>query len=286
MQPVGVYWHPSLNSIFDVEDARMRFAVWKLLAVLGWIAVAINPAMSQHAAGSKAADEVQDLFTYFYKDPKPARLVGFLDKYEKVAPGWEAFPPIVGFLAVVFRQSPDWTDKLIPADPDGRMATAIAAALRLAGQAKIEPRLQSNSPDPRLTAELARLPLRLEDMHLITPTHLDILWGASFASGEERHVRLILDRLAATANRSELIAIDVTRIVIAKLGGPQDILGQLKGKYGNAEAYDLIVASAAAWALASNARQHEFVDKAVKTYIADHPTSHAAKVLQTLSSKK
>jgi hypothetical protein len=262
----------------------MRFAIWRLLAVLGWIVVVTNSAMSQQAVGPPAAEE--DLLTYFYKDPQPARLAGFLERYEKAAPSWNSFPPLVGFFAVVFRRSPDWTDRLIPAHPDGRTAMAIAAALQLSGQAKTRPRVQSSSSDPRLAAELAGLPLRLEDMRIVTPTHLDILWGASFASGDERYVRLIIDRLAATATRSEPIALDVTRTAVAMWGGPQDILGQLKGKYGEAEARDIIVASVAAWALGSNARRHEFVAKAVKKYIADHSGSHAAKVLLVLSSKK
>jgi hypothetical protein len=271
------------NFSFEGFD-RMRFAIWRLLALLGWIVVATNSAMSQQTARPQTADE--NLFTYFYKDPQPARLAGYLERYEKIAPRWDAFPPLVGFLAVVFHQSPDWTDRLIPAQPGARSATAIAAALRLAGRTKVEPRLLSGSSDPKLVAELAGLPLRLEDLRVVTPTHLDILWGASFASGEERYVRLIIDRLAVTANRSELTAIDVTRTALAIWGGRQEILGQLKGKYGEREAYDIVVAATAAWALGSNARRHEFVEKAMKKYSAEHAGSHAAKVLLVLGSKK
>src|SRR3979411_1715275 len=50
--------------------------------------------------------------------------------------------------------------------------------------------------DATLRAELANLPLRLEDMRIAAPTHLDILWGASFASGDERYARMIADFFA------------------------------------------------------------------------------------------
>jgi len=75
-----------------------------------------------------------------------------------------------------------------------------------------------------LRAELADLPLQLEGLHVDTPTHLDVLWGASFASGDERYVRIIADLLAMTANRSEFMAIDVAKVVLAISGGPRDIL--------------------------------------------------------------
>jgi hypothetical protein len=156
----------------------------------------------------------------------------------------------------------------------------LPAARRLTRACNQGLRTQSWSPSWRAC------PFRLEDMRVVTPTHLDILWGASFASGEERYVRLIIDRLAATANRSELIAIDVTRTALAMWGGPQEIVGQLKGKYGEKEAYDIIVAATAAWALGSNARRHEFVEKAMKTYKAEHAGSHVAKVLLVLNSRK
>src|ERR1700716_2132900 len=50
--------------------------------------------------------------------------------------------------------------------------------------------------DATLRAELANLPLRLEDMRIAAPTHLDILWGASFANGDERYARMIADFFA------------------------------------------------------------------------------------------
>jgi len=251
--------------------------------------VLLGGAHAQPANSPEPASD-DDLFSHFYADPRPARLIGFLERYQKRAQRWDAFPPVTGFFAIVFRRHPDWADRLVPERPDSRTAVAIVGALRLAGLPPIEQNLRSRlaaaGADPRLKAELADLPPRLEDLHVVTPTHLDILWGASSASGDDRYVRKIADFLAATANRSELIAIDVARTAVAISGGPKDILGQLKGKYGEELAREIIFAATAAWALGSNAQQHAFVDKFLTEYIAANSGTPAAKVLSILRSRK
>jgi hypothetical protein len=230
-----------------------------------------------------------DLFLHFYNNPEPARLVGFLESYQERAPSWNAFPPVTGFFAVVFRRNVDWIDRLVPDHPDSRTAVAINAALRLAGEPAIRPNLQSRlaaaGADARLRAELAGLPLQLERLHVVTPTHLDVLWGASFASGDARYVRMIVDFLAMTANRSELTAIDVAKVVLAMSGGPRDILGQLKDKYGEG-AREIVFAASAAWALDANARQHLFIGDFLMGYITANSGSPTAKLLSALRTRK
>ena len=227
---------------------------------------------------------------HFYTDPQPVRLVGFLERYAKKVQGWQPFPAVAGFLAIVFRQQPDWVGKLIPDQPDSRTAVAIAAALRLSGEPAIEPSLQSRlanaGVDPSLRAELANLPLRLEELHVVTPTHLDVLWGASFASGDERYPRMVADFLAETANRSELIAIDVAKTELAMAGGPREILSQLVDKYGEQGARQIIFASTAAWGLISNAQQQPFIDTFLTKYIAAISGSGTAKILSALRPRK
>src|SRR5262249_5614054 len=57
------------------------------------------------AAQLSASDE---LFTYYYKDPRPDRLVGFLTQYETRVPAekWDPYPPVAGFFALVFQKHP------------------------------------------------------------------------------------------------------------------------------------------------------------------------------------
>jgi hypothetical protein len=119
-------------------------------------------------------------------------------------------------------------------------------------------------------------------LQVTLPTHLDILWGAFFASGDDRYVRMILDFFAKTANRSEAVALDLTKIVIAMLGGPNEIFGEIKAKYGETFGRQMAYAATAEWALLANARQHPIVDKTLATYITDNPGTFATKCLTVL----
>jgi hypothetical protein len=267
-----------------------RVPVCRLFALtLALVLAALTSVAAQQAMTPQDRAD-NDLMVYFYSNPRPERLVGFLERIEKGNPEWSAYPPIAGFFAVLFRRNPDWIGKLVPAHFDAKTAAAITAALQLSGQSatpqSIRSLLTEAGSDARLKAELAGLPPRLEDLRIVTPTHLDILWGAFFASGDEHYVRMIVDFFAQTANRSESTAIDITKSMIAMAGGPKEILGQLKGKYGDALAREIIFAATAEWALVSNARQHPTVEKTVATYIAENSGTYAAKSLSVLRPPK
>jgi hypothetical protein len=121
---------------------------------------------------------------------------------------------------------------------------------------------------------------------LSLPTHLDLLWGASFASGDERYARMVADFLATTANRSEPVAIDVAKAVVAIMGGPQEPLRRLKDKYGDQVAREIIFAATAIWGLESNARQQPFIDEFLTRYVAENSSTLTAKLLTALRPKK
>jgi hypothetical protein len=75
----------------------------------------------------------------------------------------------------------------------------------------VRSRLANADPDPKLMAEFANLPTQLAQLQIATPTHLDILWGASFASGDGQYARQIMDFFAKVANRSEHLALTSRR---------------------------------------------------------------------------
>lgn len=225
---------------------------------------------------------------FFYKDPRPERLVGFTQKIESPL-GWAAYPPMVGLLSIVFRDHPDWIERLAPAQLNPLTAETIAEAVRLSGRpmpSDLRSRIEEAGSDEKLRSELSDLPSRPEDLRVTTPTHLDILWGVAFASGDGHFVSMIIDFFAKTANRSEPVAIDVVRTTAANMGGPKEVLSELRGKYGDALARDIVFASAALWALQVNARQHSFVEQALHKYVADHAQSPATKVLALLERQR
>jgi hypothetical protein len=257
-----------------------------LVLTAGWLLLVVGTAAAQQAKGPTKTDL---LLTYFYQDPRPERLVGFFESYGAEAPNWNSYPPLVGFFAVVLRTHPDWIEKLTPTRPNGKVADTIAAALRLSGQEVrsqgLRARLAQAGSDPTLQAELANLPAGVEDLQITSATHLDILWGASFASGDGRHARKIIDFFAQTANRSEQLAYDAARTAVAMSGGPKEVYGELRGKYGDALGREIVFAGTALWALASNARRHQFVNEAITTYIRENPTTYATKPLEALRPK-
>jgi hypothetical protein len=83
---------------------RLAFAL--ILVLLALVPAAAQPAPARQKPG--------DLLTYFYKDPRPERLVGYFEAHEAAHPNWNAYPPVAGFFAVIFRAHPDWIDRLVP----------------------------------------------------------------------------------------------------------------------------------------------------------------------------
>jgi hypothetical protein len=254
------------------------------LAVAVWLSISLTEDVHSQPVPTPP-DQIQELSTFFYKNPRPERLVGFLEAYARRAPPekWDPYPPVAGLLAFVFKAHPDWIDRLLPAQLDPKTAPTIAAALRLSGNTKkledLGSRLHSAGFDRRLAHEFGGLPLRLEELQITTPTHLDIMWGASFASGDARYVRMIIDFFAQSANRSESIALDIVEVALVMAGGPNDRMPKLREKYGDAQGRQIVFAATALWALQSNARQHAFVEQAAKKYVEDRAGTFAAKAL-------
>ena len=95
-------------------------------------------------------------------------------------------------------------------------------------------------------------------------------------------MRRIIEFLAQTADRSEMIALDVTRTSVMMSGGPKETLDDLKDKYGQALGTEIVFAATAGWALGSNARRHDKVAHALTAYISKHPGSYTSKVLSVI----
>ena len=237
-------------------------------------------------------EPVEKLISYFYTDPRLERLFGFIEGFEAAAgkENWGAYPPLAGFFAVVFSSHPDQIERLLPARLDPKSATAVATALRLSGKEHLIPKFRRRFRagwDQKLQTEFANLPTRLDEIYIKTPTHLDILWGAAFASGDSRHVSMIVHFMASVVNCSEQIALDVFKMAAARSAGPIgiEILKEVRDRYGAAQAWEMLVASIALWALRSNALQHPFVEHVLGEYAGSHAGTPAAIALSNLRPK-
>ena len=109
---------------------------------------------------------------------------------------------------------------------------------------------------------------------------------AAFASGDGRFVRMIVDFMAQVANRSENVALDVAQTALTMMGAPSDIIGQLRGRHGDVTALEIVFAATALWALKSNAREHQFVERVIAGYVTDNPGTLATKALSALAPRR
>ena len=220
----------------------------------------------------------------FYRDPRPERLIGFLERLQ-ASPALDrnTYPLIAGFYAAVFRNHPDDIEKLIPQSLDAKTAETVAAALRLSGNrpmfGKFQPRLAATGRDLDVAILFVNLPARLEDVEITGRIGLNILWGAAFASGDARFVRMIVDYFARTANLDDEIGRDLVQTVAAQIGGPRDIFLQMRERYGVLGTRQIVFAADALMSVQLNGRQHAFVSGVVTTYIAEHPGTSAQKAL-------
>lgn len=261
-----------------------------LRAVMGALALGLAlglatpaPSLAQRADPTQPFPKASPVITRFQDDPRMARLEGYLQALADRPMDWDDYPVLVGFFAATFQRHPDWIDKLLPARFDAKTADVVLAALQLSGQpppaATLRARLSAAGQDAKLGAELAGLPTKLEDLKVAFPTHLDILWGAFFATGDTRYVRPILDFFAAVANQSDAVAIDITRLTVAMSSGAKDDLQQVKSRHDQVTLVRMIYASTAELALIANARSFPAVKRTLADYVAANGEKPAAKSL-------
>lgn len=249
------------------------------IVTLGSASSAVVPAWGEETTAVSEAD-----MTSFYKAPDPTRvprLIAYFDAL-RIAEQAGARPALTGFLAAVFQRYPADIDKMIPESTSPQMLHLLAVSLRLAGQqARAESLVQKlRSWDYSAVPNLAAIPASLDAVDAAGPSDFDLLWGASFATGDPRYCSKILQRFAEVANADDH-ADDLVHLVRDReSGGDQQWLLEKRGKE---EARELIIAATALWSLHSNAQQHAFVHGVVNEYLTAHPSEPAAKALASLA---
>lgn len=246
--------------------------------------VLFDAATSPLRAEPTPAATVSDAdITYFYKNPSPARLSQLMAYFNTLAQSGKAFaqPPMIGFLAAAFQKYPGDVDSLISAELSLPMLEIVGYSLQLAGQDA-----KARSIADRVTSRGAALPdftrasSSLDAMLATGPTEFDMLWGASFATGDPRYCSKILARFAGMTN-VDGNADDI--LAIAKAAGTDADMHWVVDKRGAEKARELSIIASALSALNSNAQQHEFVRNVVGDYVQAHPTEPASKTLLALA---
>jgi hypothetical protein len=228
--------------------------------------------------------EAQDFgahLTHFYKQPSAAKAAAFLagfNRSDNIGKA-NAHSSVIGFLAVVFRAYPNDIDAIMPGDPAPRLLATAAIALKLAGQDDRARAMAERASDAGLNVHLDNVPARLDALQVRGPLEFDVLWGATFATGDFRYGQKILARYAEVAN-VDGNADDMLAIVKARIDNTD--LRPLAATRGEDKMRELVIAASALWSLASNAEQHDFVRAAVDAYVKANAATPAAKTLVAL----
>jgi tetratricopeptide (TPR) repeat protein len=261
--------------------ARAQSCTWALLITL----TLVCPYWGLSAWGEEPASVSEADLTYFYKAPDPARVARLITHFDALRDAEKASvrPPLMGFLAAAFQRYPADIDKMIPETVSPQMLGLIAVSLRLAGQqARAESLIERLKSWNAVTPDLTTIPTSLEAVEAVGPKEFDLLWGASFATGDPRYCSKILGRFAATANTADNASDLVHLVRNLESGSDQQ---WIVGKRGKDQARELMTVSTALWALNSNAQQHPFVQAMVNEYVTAHPTEPAAKALLALANE-
>jgi hypothetical protein len=240
---------------------------WIALAIflMGCHSFAPQSGLIRVAQAQTPPDTLGNEMKYFYKTPSTEAATKIVKAFGKppYIGNTGSYPPLTGFLAAVFLKYPDNIDTIVAAEVDPRGLWSTAIALRLAGQEKkaeaISARMQAAELKP---PALDKLPMSLEMVQAQTPSDFDVLWGASFATGDPRYCLKILEAFRSYANKDNNAGVLVVIEREIEKGSKGD-LRWVRQKWGDAKTIELIYMATALWALRSNGAQHEFVDRAI-----------------------
>lgn len=259
-------------------------------AVAAWLTVAllaVGVAWPASAAETDLRTELQNRVTYFYRNPEPGGVpdtLRILDENGMLAKdGADVDSPLIGFLAALFERYPEHVERWTAVDYSRDVQRLIGYGLVQAGMAERSAAfLRRNGWPAEVIDMIGSAPDSILSMPIVTAAQLDMLWGASFATGDRRYPERLLDYVAETLALERYGVED-----IADVGRPENLRGhrnpqleKMFGRYEREDAMRLVVVASAVWALGSNAKQHVFVMEAVQDRIAAGPDSDLGYLLR------
>lgn len=254
----------------------LGFLALLLLVALG----AQCTSLAQNAP--RQSDQSMDLsaltvaMTRYYE--RPVDILTMLTSWEKLGgPGPDA---MMGFLAGYFAKYPDRIPQVTKAPLGQKAQLFVVQGLRLADRVN----------DARVAAWHWNWPAN-EHAKITSVTPLakakatgaqvfDVMWGASFATGDATYVRPIYDFLSGIISEPGTDVSDIiTMVAFKNRVASQDAVKLIAAKYPKETFVRIAHASSALWSLESNGRQHKFVATALEQYAKQQPQSPAIKAL-------
>lgn len=227
--------------------ARTSYALLALVIGAAPCVVAMSepalaaPSTAESQRAPKTIDTEQDLnqwLTYYYLHPQPDLVVPATLLAEKK--GFLASDnggPFMAFLSLVFANNPSrvggWIKQLdsIPMKDKPMLWTALYWSHTKESQETLNQIISSLPEKSRksLLEQVSKPPVPIEKVEITGPAVLDMLWGAFFATGDEKYVKRLISVLPWESQTKDLPKMQV--------------------------------AASARWSLTSNAEQHPRVMK-------------------------
>jgi hypothetical protein len=248
------------------------------------IAVSPSPAFAQKIDPAAETQAVSNALNTFYKATKKPDVGDLIARWERLASTDQppALPPMLGFLAAYFEKNPTRIDR-VASHPFGRKGeTVVLISLEAAGNDAAARRIAGKWRWS--DAEVAKLgaikPLAL--LAPETPSDLDTLWGAAFATGDPAYVRKIYDFYAAIANDPKVEFGDIVLVIQARGNNKMDSLRGVGERYSPEMAQKIVFAASAIWSLMANATAHPFVKAELDRIEKEAAATNAVKAMVAL----
>lgn len=221
-----------------------------------------------------AADAPRDATTYFYLQPDPTRAMRLVRDLEVRGQlrNPDSRPHVAGFLAALFLRHPEivtsWTAERFAPETE----TTVAAALLLAGraaEAEAHPGARQRPADPQTAVLFVGGDLRRRPVE--TPSDLDALWGAAFATGDAAWPARILDRIETGLGPGghpveDLLPLSELRLL--RRSDARAYVAEFRARLGEERFREAYLLGTAVWGAVSNAEQHDFVAELLQGRIA------------------
>ncbi|MFN8656955.1 MAG: hypothetical protein U0105_11500 [Candidatus Obscuribacterales bacterium] len=190
-----------------------------MIATIPAADAAPQTAIDQRAPKTISTDQdLNQWLTYYYLHPQPDLVVpATLLAEKKGYLSSETGGPYMAFLSRIFAQNPtmvgDWLKQLdsIPARDKPMLWTAIYWSHTKESAAVLDQIAKSLPPKSQesLVEQIAKPPEPIEKVTISSPAVLDMLWGAFFATGDEKYVKRLISVLPWEAQNKDLIKMQV-----------------------------------------------------------------------------
>lgn len=251
--------------------------VRRLLLSIVMFMAAMLVAVPSSAQRSPISDqEIGDRLTNFYRNPELATIPGLIGAVGQ-SPAMmrpDRVGIIAGFFGGLFAKHPKHIDQFLANEPTPPMKRFLLIALSLAGNSQ---KYVEYGKRWGIDTSNGIKGWAFSDLKVRGPNDFDMLWSASFASGDPRYVRQIWSFYAAYANRPETDLGDLDLAARFREPGNQGAMKALADKYGRERFVELVIAGTALWSMRSNAQQHAFVRNEIVALIGRQKNSNAAK---------